>query len=61
MEKQVTGVLHNSWSYRTGILLNTGRALRLGNLIDGQKLARGRWKLIDANSALAENIFRDRN
>jgi hypothetical protein len=32
MEKQVAGVLHNSRSHRTDILLNTGRALRFGSL-----------------------------
>jgi hypothetical protein len=59
MEKHVTGVLHKSRSHRTDILLNTGRALRLGSLIDGQKLTRGR--LIGSDSTLGKDIFRDRN
>jgi hypothetical protein len=49
MEKKVAGVLHNSRSHRTDIVLNTGSALRFGSLIDGQKLARGRWKLIEGD------------
>ena len=50
MEKKVAGVLHNSRSHRTDILLNTGSALRFGSVIDGQKLAQGRWKLIESDS-----------
>jgi hypothetical protein len=59
MKKHVTGVLHKSRSQRTDILLNPGRALLFGSLINGQKLTRGR--LIGSDSTLAESIFRDRN
>jgi hypothetical protein len=38
MEQHVTGVLHNSRRHRADILLNTGRPLRLGGLINGKKL-----------------------
>lgn len=38
MEQYVAGVLHESRSHRADILLNTGRALRLGGLINGKKL-----------------------
>jgi hypothetical protein len=46
MEQDVAGILHESRGYRTDILLNTGRALRLGGLIDGKKRTCGRRKLV---------------
>jgi hypothetical protein len=61
MEQHVTGVLHHSRRHRADILLNTGRALRLGGLINGKKRTRGRWKLIGSDSTLAKHIFRHRH
>lgn len=37
-EENVTGVLHNSWSHCAEVLLDTGSALLLGSLIEGQTL-----------------------
>src|SRR6266851_1448136 len=37
MEQDVAGVLHESRSHRADSVLNTGRALRLGGLINGKK------------------------
>jgi len=59
MEKHFAGVLHNARSYRTDILLNTSRTLRLGSLIQRKKLTRCWWKLIRCDSTFNENAFRD--
>jgi NADPH:quinone reductase-like Zn-dependent oxidoreductase len=59
MKKQVAGVLYNSRSHGTGILLDPGRTLCFGSFIDRQKLTRGR--LVENDTTLGENLFGDRH
>jgi hypothetical protein len=59
MKKQIAGVLYNSWSHGTGILLDPGRTLCFGSFIDRQKLTRGR--LVGNDTTLGENLFGDRH
>jgi hypothetical protein len=39
MEKRVAGVLHDARRHGADILLDTGRALRLGGLVNGKKVS----------------------
>jgi hypothetical protein len=39
MEKRVAGVLHDARRHGADILLDTGRALRLGGLVNGKNVS----------------------
>ena len=60
-EKQVGRVLHDTWSHKAEILQNGRSTLCLGGFIEGQKLRRGRRKLIWPYPTLLKNVLGNGN